>query len=82
MTNGKGLGGGSIILVIIGIVIILSLLGSCSSGGSSKYENDLNNGLNKYYNGEKMNEDEYNAVKNFNDWKEKQGEKTYDDWDD
>lgn len=82
MTNGKGSGGGSIILVIIGIVIILSLLGSCSSGGSSKYENDLNNGLNKYYNGEKMNEDEYNAVKNFNDWKEKQGEKTYDDWDD
>ena len=28
-----------------------------------------------------MNEDEYDAVKDYNDWKDKQGEKTYDDWD-
>lgn len=78
--NQKSGGGGSAILAIIIIVIFLGLIGSCSSGGSSKYEDDLNSGLNKYYNGEKMNEDENNAVKNYNNWKDKQGEKSYDDW--
>ena len=78
--NGSGGGGGSTIFGIIGVLVILALLGSCSGGGSSKYEDDLNSGIEKYNNGEKMNEDEYNAVKNYNDWKDKQGEKTYDDW--
>lgn len=80
--NQKSGGTGPTILVIVGILVILGLFGSCSRGGSSKYEDDLNSGMEKYYNGEKMNEDEYNAVKNFNDWKDKQGEKTYNDWDD
>lgn len=79
--NQKSGGGGSTILTIIIILILLSLIGSCSSGGSSKYDDDLKSGIEKYYNGEKMNEDEYDAVKDYNDWKDKQGEKTYDDWD-
>ena len=30
----------------------------------------------------KMTKEEYNAVKGFNEWKSKQGSKTYSDWDD
>ena len=78
--NQKSGGGGSTILVIIIIVILLGLIGSCSSGGSSKYDDDLNSGLEKYRNGEKMNEDEYDAVNNFLEWEDKQKDKTYDDW--
>ena len=29
----------------------MSLIGSCSSGGSSKYDDDLKSGIEKYYNG-------------------------------
>ncbi len=28
-----------------------------------------------------MTREEYNAVKNFNEWKDKQCEKSYNDWD-
>ena len=76
----SGGGGGSMILAIIIIVIFLGLIGSCSSGGSSKYEDDLNSGMEKYRNGEKMNKDEYNAVNNYLEWEDKQRDKTYDDW--
>lgn len=78
--NQKSGGGGSTILVIIIIVILMGLIGSCSSGGSSKYDDDLNSGLEKYRNGEKMNEDEHDAVNNFLEWEDKQKDKTYDDW--
>ena len=50
-------------------------LGGCGSDDS--YRDTLNSGLSKYYSGEKMSRSEYNAVKSFNDWKSKQGEKTY-----
>lgn len=85
--NENGAGGiGKIILVIIGVLFIFSLFGSCSdscsSGGRSKYEEDLDSGLDKFYRGEKMNEDEYKAVKDYNEWQNKQGEKTYNDWND
>ena len=46
------------------------------------YRKTLEEGQRKYYSGEKMTKEEYNAVKGFNEWKSKQGSKTYSDWDD
>lgn len=69
---------------VIGIVIVVAilLLGSCGSSSSdSEYRETLESGQRKYYSGESMTRDEYNAVKGFNDWKSKQGEKSYSDWD-
>jgi hypothetical protein len=71
---------------IKGIVIILSCVGimglftGCSSSNDD-YKDTLNSGLNKYNNGEKMNKNEYNAVKSYNKWKDKQTDKKYSDWD-
>lgn len=48
---------------------------------ASLYTITLKSGIEKYNNGETMTEEEYNAVKNFNEWSDKQGEKTYDEWD-
>ena len=45
------------------------------------YKDTLNSGMEKYYSGEKMTEKEYKAVKGFNEWKSKQGSKSYSDWD-
>ena len=72
--------GGSTIFAIIGVLLVIALFGSCS-GGNSKYDDDLNSGMKKYYSGEKMSEDEYNAVKDYNELKDKNTDKTYDDWD-
>lgn len=49
-------------------------------GGSDDYKDTLNSGLEKYYSGEEMNKKEYDAVKSFNKWQDKQGEKKYDAW--
>lgn len=46
-----------------------------------KQKRDLNGGLEKYYKGEKMSEDEYRAVRNYHDWLDDQKEeKNYEDW--
>ena len=63
--------------------ILLAVLAACSltgCGSDDSYRDTLNSGLNKYYSGESMSRSEYNAVRSFNDWKSKQGSKTYDDW--
>lgn len=57
---------------------IMGLFTGCSD--DDDYKNTLNSGLNKYYSGEKMNKSEYNAVKSYNKWKDKQSDKTYNDW--
>ncbi len=36
--------------------------------------------MKKYYNGDPMTKEEHDAVKGFNEWKNNQGEKTYDKW--
>lgn len=73
---------GSKISVVVIIVIAILLLGSCGSSSSdSEYRETLESGQRKYYSGESMTRDEYNAVKGFNDWKSKQGEKSYSEWD-
>ena len=55
---------------------------SCFGHSSSeKQKRDLNGGLEKYYKGEKMSEDEYRAVRNYHDWLDDQKEeKNYEDW--
>lgn len=72
------------ITYVLIILIGLSILGACSnlSGHESKYDRDLENGIEKYENGQDMTEDEYNAVKNMKDWSEKNSTKSYDEWDD
>jgi len=60
------------------VLLLLALLGSCTD---SNYEETLERGREKYYTGQEMTKEEYNAVKGFNEWKFKQGEHTYSEWD-
>ena len=69
---------GTGIIIAIIIIILFALLGSCSS--NNDYSNTLTEGRKKYYSGEKMTEQEYKAVKRYNNWKDKQGSKSYSDW--
>lgn len=74
----------TVAMIVIGVLMLVGLFGMCSSIGSSSssYEDDLRNGVQKAYTGEEMTKDEYNAANNFFEWKEEQGTKTYNDWDD
>lgn len=67
------------LIVLLASIGLLGMFTGCS--GDDDYKETLNNGIEKYNTGEKMTEDEYNAVKRYNNWKDKQGEKSYDDWD-
>ncbi len=75
MNNGKKR---NIIALLIGLFSILMLAGC---GSNDDFEDTLNSGLEKYQSGETMTKQEYNAVKSFNDWRDKQTDKTYDQWD-
>lgn len=66
------------ITVFVVAVILACCLTGCGSDDS--YRDTLNSGLNKYYSGQSMTKQEYNAVKSYNNWKSKQGPKTYDGW--
>ena len=79
MKNGQnGSGVGIVVIVIIAIL----LLGSCAGSSSDdEYRKTLESGQRKYYTGEDMSREEYNAVKGFNEWKSKQGDKSYSEWD-
>lgn len=80
-SGGCGFGISGIIGIIIAIVIVITVIGSCSNSNSNgKYKDTLDSGMKKYYNGDPMTKEEHDAVKNFNDWKNNQGEKTYDKW--
>ena len=63
-------------------VFIVAALSACFLVGCSddSYRDTLNSGLNKYYSGQNMNRSEYNAVKSYNNWKSKQGSRSYSDW--
>ena len=73
--NGSKLG------IVILVVIAILLLGSCGSSSDDDYRETLESGQRKYYTGEDMTKEEYDAVKSFNKWKSKQGEKSYSEWD-
>lgn len=66
-------------IICIMTTIIFSFT-SCNN--DDEYRKTLQSGYEKYLNGEDMSREEYNAVKSFNDWKAKQGEKSYNEWDD
>ncbi|MBR1822138.1 MAG: hypothetical protein IJ769_11040 [Clostridia bacterium] len=65
-------------LAVALLIAMMVGLTACSSDDS--YRQTLNSGIEKYQRGEAMTKEEYNAVKGFNDWRAKQGEKTYDAW--
>lgn len=66
-------------------IIVVLLMGlfifGVSACGNDEYEETLESGYEKYINGEEMSEEEYNAVKSFKDWEDKQTPKSYNDWD-
>ena len=57
--------------VCIAILLISSLM-LCSCGGKSKYDRDLESGINKMKSGQKMTESEKKATNDFLDWQSKQ----------
>ena len=65
-------------LMLVMAILASVMLTGCGSDDS--YRDTLNSGLNKYYSGENMSKSEYNAVKSYNNWKSKQGSKSYSDW--
>lgn len=71
------------ISIILCIIIVCGFSGfslGCSSTDDS-YKKTLESGQRKYYSGEKMSKEEYEAVKGFNEWKAEQYGKSYNDWD-
>ena len=62
------------------VIAVLTAVSLTGCGNDDSYRDTLNSGLSKYYNGESMSRSEYNAVKSFNNWKSKQGSKSYSDW--
>ena len=81
MNNGNN-GKGSTLIAIVVVIIFLMMMGSCvSSNSDEEYKNTLKSGYSKYLNGEEMSKEEYNAVKGYNDWLDKQdNSKTYNEW--
>lgn len=66
--------------ILIGFIIV-GMLGLSACG--SKYDEDFKSGMEKFENGEKMSEDEYDAVNDFLEWEQDQNndqEKTFDAW--
>lgn len=67
------------IVVAIAIALMACTVTGCGSSARDEYANILRSGREKEATGGKMTKQEYDAVKSFNDWKSKQGEKTYND---
>lgn len=71
--------------IAIGLLCVCACAMPLSACGDDEptYEENLNSGLDKFYSGEEMNENEYNAVNDFFEWEMNGGEdqeKTYEDW--
>ena len=79
MTVNNSSGGKGWVIAGIIILVILVLLAGDSD---DSYRQTLESGQKKYYSGQSMTQQEYNAVKGFNKWKSTQGSKTYSEWDD
>lgn len=70
---------GENIIAAIFVFVIAFLLNSCTNQ-ELKYEKTLRDGLEKYYNGEKMTKEEHDAVESYHNWVDDQKEKKYDEW--
>lgn len=66
----------------IAVVLLIAALGSCGGKKETQYDRDFKSGMEKYNSGQEMTEGEYKAVKNYENWKDSQGTKTYEEWDD
>ena len=77
MTQRNGLGGKG---WIIAVIVVLAILALFMGDSDDSYKNTLESGQKKYYSGQPMTQQEYNAVKNINKWKSSQGSKTYSEW--
>ena len=66
------------LVIIFFSMIVASTFVAC--GSNNDYEATLKSGYGKYITGQSMSKDEYNAVKSFNNWKEKNSSKSYSDW--
>lgn len=71
---------GGVFAGIVFFIICIFLLNSCNNS-ENKYEETLNDGLDKFYHGEKMTKEEYEATNEYFNWIDDQKEKTYDNWD-
>lgn len=78
MSQKNNLGGN--VLIILICVVIIGILAFAFGSSDNSYRETLESGQHKYYSGQPMTQQEYNAVKGFNDWKDSQGSKTYDNW--
>ena len=67
-------------ITVITCIIATIAFSFTACNSSDNYRKTLQSGYEKYLNGENMSRDEYNAVKSFNNWKAKQGEKSYNEW--
>lgn len=61
------------------ITILFSIVG-CGNDAKEEQGERLKNAYEKELNGEPMSEEEYNTLKSFHEWEDKQTEKTYDEW--
>lgn len=68
-------------LTALTLTLSIALAGCGGGTRETQYDRDFKNGIEKYNSGQPMTEGEYRAVQNFKDWQSKQGEKTYDEWD-
>ena len=58
--------------IVLFVVAVFLCLTVCSCGGKSKYDRDLESGVNKMKSGERMTESEKKATNDFLDWQSKQ----------
>ena len=66
------------LLIILGIIVFWN---TARNNSKEEQRENLRNGLNKYYTGEKMTKEEYDMTKSYFEWKsDQETEKTYDAW--
>ncbi len=72
-----------LVFLCVGTILCGTLAG-CAKKANDEYADTLKSGVEKYDNGEAMTQDEYKAVKNMKEWKDKEdaktSEKTYSQW--
>lgn len=69
------------ILLICSLIIGVTLsLTACNEDREREQRQRLESAYEKELNNEPMSEEEYNALKSFHDWEDKQNGKTYDEW--
>lgn len=74
MKKGKIIG-----VISIACTVALFTIG-CNNDRKEEQRDRLESAYEKELNGEPMTEEEYNTLKSFHEWEDKQSEKTYEEW--